>query len=122
MRPTEPISQVIDDDIDRMLRASADYVDDAGFTERVLATLPPRRRRLRPWILLGSAALGAFFAFVVTPGGELLMNLASEAESNMITLAEAANHRFDGPLPVLLLAVFALVVAAATAVLLRSET
>jgi len=52
------------DPLDTLLREQDVYVDDGGFTARVMAALPPRRRRswLRPALLLGAAAIGAVLA------------------------------------------------------------
>ena len=47
------------DPLDALLRHDDAYVEDRGFTERVLTALPPRRRSwLRPAILLGSVLIG----------------------------------------------------------------
>ena len=53
--PPEP-----NDPLDALLRENDAYVDDGGFTSRVMASLPPRRRRssLRPVILFGSILIG----------------------------------------------------------------
>ncbi len=52
------------DPLDTLLREQNNYVDDGGFTARVMAALPPRRRRswLQPIVLLGAAAIGAALA------------------------------------------------------------
>jgi len=49
------------DDLEAMLRAPEPRLADDDFSERVLARLPPRRRRssARRWTLAGSAALGS---------------------------------------------------------------
>jgi len=44
------------------------YLDDAGFTDRVLDRLPPRRRDLRPVVLGLSGAAAAATAALVLPG------------------------------------------------------
>ncbi len=52
------------DPLDTLLREQNPYVDDDGFTARVMAALPQRRRRfwLQPALLLGAAAIGAVLA------------------------------------------------------------
>lgn len=52
------------DPLDTLLREQNKYVDDGGFTARVMAALPPRRRRswLQPIVLLGAATIGAALA------------------------------------------------------------
>jgi hypothetical protein len=44
------------------------YLDDDGFTARVMAGLPPRRRDPRPWALGLSGAAAAVTALLVLPG------------------------------------------------------
>ena len=64
-----------EDWLDRELREAAPYIDDAGFTVRVLQQLPPRRRRhdlLRAIILLGMAFLASVLAYVVSGGGRFI--------------------------------------------------
>ena len=68
------------DRLDRLLRADAarDAVDDDGFTERVVAALPPRPAAApRPWLttalVAGSAALGSALAFALAPEGPGLL-------------------------------------------------
>jgi hypothetical protein len=43
------------------------YLDDGGFTERVLAALPPRRRDRRMWVLSGSALVAAAIGVAILP-------------------------------------------------------
>ena len=47
------------DPVEAMLRAQQQYIDDAGFTERVMAALPPRRDELslRSRVLMISGAV-----------------------------------------------------------------
>jgi hypothetical protein len=58
------------------------HIDDAGFTEQVLARLPARRRR--PWLRDAVLALaligGGCLAFVVTPGARVLAAATAELE------------------------------------------
>jgi hypothetical protein len=44
------------------------YLDDGGFTARVMAGLPPRRRDPRPLVLGLSGAAAAVTAVLVLPG------------------------------------------------------
>jgi hypothetical protein len=57
-------------DPDRLddLLAREPYLDDDGFTERVMAGLPPRRRDPRPLVLGLSGAAAAVTAVLVLPG------------------------------------------------------
>jgi len=56
------------DSIDALLREQSPYVDDDGFTQRVIAALPRRRRAwLRPTLLLGAAAIGWILAVLWLP-------------------------------------------------------
>jgi hypothetical protein len=52
------------DPLDTLLREQNAYVNDEGFTVRVMAALPERRRRswLQPALLLGAAAIGSALA------------------------------------------------------------
>ena len=52
-----------EDPIDALLREQNAYVDDNGFTARVIKELPHRRRAwLRPTIMLSAVALGSVLA------------------------------------------------------------
>jgi len=64
-----------EDWLDRELREAAPYIDDEGFTLRVLQQLPPPRRRhdlLRAIILLGMAFLASVLVYVVSGGGRFV--------------------------------------------------
>ena len=67
---------MIDDEtLDRQLREAAPYIDDAGFTARVMASLPAARREpqwLRMAILLGLTLLGVGVAYVISGGGQFV--------------------------------------------------
>jgi hypothetical protein len=61
-----------EDWLDRELREAAPYIDDDGFTARVLQQLPPPRHGhdvLRAAILLGMTFLASVVAYVVSGGG-----------------------------------------------------
>src|SRR5439155_11329785 len=66
------INPMIDDEtLDRQLRDAAPYIDDDGFTARVMARLPAARREsrwLRAMILLGLAILGSGIAYSLSGG------------------------------------------------------
>ena len=63
------------DQLDRQLCEAAPYIDDNGFTARVLQQLPPRRRRdsLRAVILLGITLVASALAYVLSDGGRFLV-------------------------------------------------
>jgi hypothetical protein len=64
-----------EDWLDREFREAAPYIDDEGFTARVLQQLPPpgRRRDLsRAIILLGMTFLASVLAYVVSGGGRFV--------------------------------------------------
>ncbi|HEY2568445.1 MAG TPA: hypothetical protein VGI25_03910 [Candidatus Udaeobacter sp.] len=64
-----------EDWLDRELREAAPYIDDEGFTARVLQQLPsPRRSRdlLRAAILLGMTFFASAVAYVVSGGGRFV--------------------------------------------------
>ncbi len=70
------MNQVNQEDwLDRELREAAPYIDDEGFTARVLQQLPPPRRGhdlLRAAILLGMTFLASALAYVVSGGGRFV--------------------------------------------------
>ena len=63
---------MIDDEtLDRQLREAVPYVNDDGFTARVIARLPATRREpqwLRAMIVLGLALLGTGIAYLLSGG------------------------------------------------------
>ena len=64
-----------EDWLDRELREAAPYIEDEGFTARVLQQLPPPRRGhdlLRAAILLGMTFLASVLAYVVSGGGRFV--------------------------------------------------
>jgi hypothetical protein len=69
MNPPEP-----NDPLDALLRGRNQYVEDNGFTSRVIARLPRRRDRfwLRQIFLLGATALGSVLAVLWLPWKNLL--------------------------------------------------
>jgi hypothetical protein len=64
-----------EDWLDQQLRETAPYINDEGFTARVLCQLPPPRRGrdlLRAAILLGMTLLASVVAYVVSGGGRFI--------------------------------------------------
>ena len=63
---------MIDDEtLDRQLRETVPYINDDGFTARVIARLPTARREpqwLRAMIVLGLALLGTGVAYLLSGG------------------------------------------------------
>jgi hypothetical protein len=56
------------DPLDALLREQNSYVDDGGFTARVIQSLPQRRRAwLRPALLLGATVIGWVLAVLWVP-------------------------------------------------------
>jgi hypothetical protein len=63
---------MIDDEtLDRQLREAVPYINDDGFTARVMASLPAQRSEpqwLRAMIVLGLALLGTGIAYLLSGG------------------------------------------------------
>jgi hypothetical protein len=70
-----------EDSLDARLRDEAPYIDDAGFTSRVVQKLPARqvRRSYRNFILLGITLAACFVAYWLAGGS----SLAFDAFANM---------------------------------------
>lgn len=70
MKPPEP-----DDGLDALFRENDGYIEDAGFTARVVTALPPRRRAwMRPMILFGAMLVGfALLAWMLPPLKEIFV-------------------------------------------------
>ena len=69
----EPANEL--DDLDRQLREAAPYIDDDGFTRRVLNQLPaPRVRRqpMRAFILLSASIIASIVAYFLSGGGRFV--------------------------------------------------
>src|SRR4029077_21289182 len=70
------MNAMIDDEtLDRQLREATPYIDDEGFTARVMARLPAARREprwLRAMILLGLTVLGSGIAYLLSGGGRFV--------------------------------------------------
>jgi hypothetical protein len=64
-----------DDLLDQQLRNAAPYIDDEGFTARVLQQLPQSRagrRSVRAPILLGITVLGCLLSYLLSGGGRFI--------------------------------------------------
>ena len=65
-----------EDWLDRQLREAAPYIDDEGFTARVLHQLPPPRQSrhsFRGAILLAITLLASVLAYLISDGGRFLV-------------------------------------------------
>jgi len=62
-----------DDPVEALLQEQNQYVNDDGFTARVMGALPRRRHGawVRPAVLLGAAAIGSVLAVRWLPWGNL---------------------------------------------------
>jgi len=68
-------AMIDDETLDRQLREATPYIDDEGFTARVMAKLPAARcepRWLRAMILLGLTLLGSGTAYLLSGGGRFI--------------------------------------------------
>jgi hypothetical protein len=76
---------MIDDEtLDRQLCEAAPYIDDEGFTARVMVRLPTARREprwLRAMILIGVTALGSGVAYLLSGGGRFVREGVIELSS-----------------------------------------
>jgi len=64
-----------EDWLDRQFREGAPYIDDGGFTVRVLTKLPvarPQRQSLRAAVLFGITLLGSGLAYILSDGGRFV--------------------------------------------------
>lgn len=65
-----------DEELDRQLREAAPYIDDDGFTARVLQSLPAQSAsasdRLRGTILIVTALLASGLAYFLSGGGRFV--------------------------------------------------
>src|SRR5438874_2420593 len=71
------MSEETDQDwLDRKLQEAAPYIEDDGFTARVLRQLPQPVQRwqfLRPFILVGMSAFASALTYVLSDGGRFLI-------------------------------------------------
>jgi len=81
--------QIQEDWLDARLRVEAPYIDDAGFSARVIARLPARRSRnyLRAIILLAATVLASAIAYVVSGDGRFIVEaFAYLTQWSLVTL------------------------------------
>ncbi len=66
------------DSLDELLRQPSTYLDDAGFTARVMDALPGRRAdgRVRRLFVLGSTLFALALGLFVLPAGRAALNAA----------------------------------------------
>ncbi|MBA3881397.1 MAG: hypothetical protein H0X73_01520 [Chthoniobacterales bacterium] len=72
--------QLQEDWLDAQLREEAPYIDDAGFTARVVQQLPAGRRQsrvVRVSVLLGVTFVACVIAYLVSGGGRFLADAAT---------------------------------------------
>jgi hypothetical protein len=71
--------QLQEDWLDAKLREEMPYIDDDGFTSRVVQQLPTpaRSRRSRTFILLGFTMIATLVAYLVSGGGMFLADAAA---------------------------------------------
>jgi len=68
--------QIEQDWLDRRLQEAALYIQDDGFTARVLQQLPAPRQAgqfLRPFILVAMSALASALTYVLSDGGRFIL-------------------------------------------------
>lgn len=68
--------QMEQDWLDQKLREAVPYIEDAGFTARVLAQLPVSEARfqfLRPLILILASAFASALTYVLSDGGRFII-------------------------------------------------
>jgi len=68
-------AMIDDETLDRQLHEATPYIDDDGFTARVMVRLPAARREprwVRAMILIGLAALGSGVAYLLSGGGRFV--------------------------------------------------
>jgi hypothetical protein len=84
--------------LDRQLREAAPYIDDAGFTRRVLQSLPalqPRLQLMRASVLLGATLIASVVAYFLSGEGrfvvEGIMRLAGLSPVMLLTVTVSAS-------------------------------
>src|SRR5947199_10205983 len=94
---------MIDDEtLDRQLREAVPYINDDGFTARVIARLPAARHEpqwLRAMIVLGLALLGTGIACCLSGGGTLFrqgMGQMADSPSGLLLVFAVGCGRLVG--------------------------
>ena len=92
--------------LERLLREDASqqrHIDDAGFSRRVMAALPRRRKPVSSWLVPAMTVLGCLLTGVFTPAGEdMVRGLLRLTDfqhfhfSNLLVLAPVAALYFCG--------------------------
>ena len=72
-----------DEELDRQLREAVPYIDDAGFTGRVLKQLPGRAApvRSRSVILVTATVLASVLAYVLSGGGRFVSDFVMQVST-----------------------------------------
>src|SRR5436305_12314054 len=68
--------EIQDDWLDRQLQEAVPYIEDDGFTGRVLRSLPQPARKiefLRSFILVAMSALASALTYVLSDGGRFIL-------------------------------------------------
>ena len=63
--------------LDRQLREATPYIDDDGFSRRVLQQLPARRtsqQRFRSFIIFGATLIACLLAYLLSDGGAFVLH------------------------------------------------
>lgn len=80
----------LDDLLDARLRDEVSYIDDAGFTARVVQKLPAQRRSQRSVVILLAAIVSVVVAFFASGEGDFVresMNFATKFSTVQLMLA-----------------------------------
>ncbi len=77
------------DPLDALLGEQSCYIEDKGFTARVVSALPKPRRRtwLRPLILLSATGIGYILAILWLPWHSIVAALASPSLNSQTLLS-----------------------------------
>jgi len=70
--------------LDRQLREAVPYIDDDGFSRRVLQQLPARRtnlQRFRAVVLLGATLIACLIAYFLSDRGEFVLQAINRMTS-----------------------------------------
>lgn len=91
-----------DDWLEEMLQREDAYIDDKGFTERIMTTLPPVRvsRKLRTPILAASTLIACFVGLVVFPNGAHLFTAINNVAATVSLTPVAMSAPFAAILAV----------------------
>lgn len=85
--------QLREDWLDARLREEAPYIDDAGFTAKVMQKLPAAqaKRSFRGLILIGLTLLASVLTYFLSDGGQFVLQAARQiAGTNFLLLYEIA--------------------------------